>query len=189
MKQPVAVTSLGWILGVAAATVIPGQAAAQAALEEQSSNDACANLPPALAAEAEAWRRPARALRASAAPEVANSVQLFERVTLTLGPEGAMKAMLTPGERPPGDGFGGFVAFRSTRAGAYRILLDDRAWIEVTNQKLEQPALAIYSDKRLRCFGVGKNLAFELKADTLYLVQLSGASRPGVGLLVSTPIE
>ena len=100
-----------------------------------------------------------------------------------------MKTMVTPRERTPGGGFGGFVAFRSAAAGAYRISLDDRAWIEVTNQKLEQPALVIYSDKRLRCFGVGKNLAFELRADTVYLVQLSGASRPGVGLLVSPPIE
>jgi hypothetical protein len=39
----------------------------------------------------------------------------------------------------------------------------------------------------MRCFGVSKNLAFELSADALYSVQISGASRPSVGLLISPP--
>lgn len=84
-------------------------------------------------------------------------------------------------------GYGGFVAFRTGRAGPYRVSLDERAWIEIIAQGSNRPSVETESDKRMRCFGVSKNLAFELSADTLYSVQISGAGRPSAGLLISPP--
>lgn len=167
-------------------------ATSQAANAQAPSTDeaGCDALPPALAREGADWRQPARALRAGAGVRLAPVVTARERVSLTLLP--AADADLAVEPRRDGGmtgGYAGFVAFRTGAAGAYRVSLDDRAWIEVVTADSSRPSVVTQSDKRMRCFGVGKNLAFELAADTLYAIQVSGASRPGVGLMVSPPAQ
>jgi len=163
--------------------MLPVVAAAQA-----SGDPECAALPATVARDGADWRAPARALRTAPAPAAEASVGVRERATLTLNSGPAVKLAIEPRrEEARADGYAGFVAFRSSVSGAYRVSLDDRAWIEVIEAGSNRPAMVAQSDKRMRCFGVGKNLSFELERDTVYFVQISGASRPGVGLLVSPP--
>jgi hypothetical protein len=125
-------------------------------------------------------------MRVSPVPDGASSVRLRQRSLLTLTPD--VTLAVQPGNgSAAAQGYGGFVAFRTGRAGPYRVSLDERAWIELIAQGSNRPSVATESDKRMRCFGVSKNLAFELSADALYSVQISGASRPSVGLLISPP--
>jgi hypothetical protein len=180
-------------LGAAAAVacMIPLKLAAQVAsppAAAQSPGKACVSLPVAVERDGTDWGKPARAFKASAQPDYAVAVGLRERAALTLEPAAALRPIIQPrSERVEAGDFGGFIAFRSGPAGAYRISLEQRAWIEVVDQGSGRPAVVTQSDKRMRCFGVGKNLTFELAADTPYFVQLSGAARQAMGLLVSPP--
>lgn len=151
----------------------------------------CSALPPVLARDGADWRRPARVFRASPRPAADVAVSLRERVSLTLGNAAQTPLVVQPGssERAAEDGYRGFVALRTGKSGDYRVSLDDRAWIEVIAQGVAQPSVVTFSDKRLACFGVVKNLTFALRADTVYFIQISRASRPGIGLLVSPPWE
>jgi hypothetical protein len=154
----------------------------------QSHGQECVSLPVAVERDGTDWGKPARAVKASAQPDSTVAVGLRERAALTLEPAAALKPVIQPrSERVEAGEFGGFIAFRSGPAGAYRISLEQRAWIEVVDQGSGRPAVVTQSDKRMRCFGVGKNLMFELAADTPYFVQLSGAARQAMGLLVSPP--
>lgn len=153
-----------------------------------SASAECGSLPATVQRDGEDWRRPARAVKATLQPDPDAAVGVRKRASVTLSSGAAMRLVVPPrGERSEAGGFAGFVAFRSGRAGDYRISIEDRAWIEVIAQASMSPAVVTQSDKRMRCFGVGKNLAFELMADTLYFVQLSAASRPAIGLLISPP--
>ncbi len=176
-------------VAVVAANIAPLPVAAQTQQQPAPARESeCAGLPDRLAREGADWSRPARALRASPVADAAVGVALRERAVVTLAAD-ARPIVLPRSAAAAAEGYGGFVAFRSAAAGPYRISLDERAWIEVVAQGSTRPAVATESDKRMRCFGVAKNLSFELSADTLYFVQLSGAGRPSVGLLISPPAD
>lgn len=143
----------------------------------------CTALPPVLERDGADWRRPARVFRASPRPDAGVAVSLRERVSLTLGSVGQTPLVVQPGssERAAEDGYRGFVAWRTGKAGDYRVSLDDRAWLEVIAQGAAQPSVVTFSDKRLACFGVVKNLTFALRADMVYFIQiLAQAGRASV---------
>jgi hypothetical protein len=150
----------------------------------------CPSLPPALSHEIAAWRGAAHAARAGAAADSAPVIGAGRRYGLALVPGQEVAVRIVPRRSTSqAGGFGGFVAFQSGPAGAYRVSLGDRAWVEVIADASGAAAQAAQSDVRLRCAGIAKNLSFELAAQTRYLLQLSGAERESVDVMVFPPAE
>jgi hypothetical protein len=176
---------------VVVACIVPVQANAQtesARAPARSAEPECVSLPDAIERDGADWVKPARMLQASAQPDPAVAIGLRERAALTLAADATVSLLVQPRGGPAqAGGYGGFVAFRSGPGGPYRVSLEERAWIEIIGQASAHPAVVTLSDKRMHCFGVGKNLVFELAADTPYFIQLSAAARPAMGLLVSPP--
>jgi hypothetical protein len=150
----------------------------------------CTSLPPALSREVVAWRGAAQAARAGAAADSAPVVGAGRRYGLALVPGQQVALRIVPRRgAPQASSFGGFVAIQSGPAGAYRVSLSERAWVEVIADASGVAAQAAQSDVRLRCAGIAKNLSFELAAQTRYLLQLSGAERESVDVMVFPPAE
>jgi hypothetical protein len=150
----------------------------------------CTSLPPALSREVVAWRGAAQAARAGAAADSAPVVGAGRRYGLVLVPGQQVALRIVPRRGTPQAGsYGGFVAIQSGPAGAYRVSLSERAWVELIADASGAAAQAAQSDVRLRCAGIAKNLSFELAAQTRYLLQLSGAERESVDVMVFPPAE
>lgn len=176
-----AASTLGWLAPLVADAAEPAPAAVA---------PDCQSLPPALAREVDAWRLEARAAKAGTTLAAAPVIDADRRYRLALPPDAELKLKISPqrATNPPA-GFGGFVALQAGRAGAYRVSLDERTWIEVIAEPSGRAAVVTQSDKRLRCAGIVKNLSFELAAGTRYWIQLSGAGRDTLDLMVSSPAE
>ncbi|MBS1136205.1 MAG: hypothetical protein H6R11_159 [Proteobacteria bacterium] len=176
-----AASTLGWLAPGAAAAAEPGSTAVAAD---------CQSLPPALAREVEAWSTEARAAKAGTAAAAAPAIDPGRKYHISLASDAELTLRISPQRamNPPA-GFGGYVALQAGLAGAYRVSLDERAWIELVAEPTGRAAVVTHSDKRLRCAGIVKNLSFELAAGTRYWVQLSGAGRDTLDLMVSPPAE
>ena len=176
-----AASTLGWLAPGAAAAAEPASPAVAAD---------CQSLPPALAREVQAWRMEARAVKVGTSTAAAPAIDLGHKYRLALAPDAEVMLRISPQRamNPPA-GFGGYVALQAGRAGAYRVSLDERAWLELVAEPSGRAAVVTHSDKRLRCAGIVKNLSFELAAGTRYWIQLSGAGRDAAELMVSAPAE
>lgn len=175
------VSSVGCLCPAEAAAVEPPDAATAGE---------CTSLPPALSRELVAWRGAAQAARAGAAADSAPVIGAGRRYGLALVPSQQVVVRIVPRRSTPqASGFGGFVAIQSGPAGAYRVSLSQRAWVEVIADASGAAAQAAQSEVRLRCAGIAKNLSFELAAQTRYLLQLSGAERESVDVMVFPPAE
>jgi hypothetical protein len=176
-----AASTLGWLAPGAAAAAEPASPAVAAD---------CHSLPPALAREVQAWRMEARAVKVGTSTAAAPAIDPGHKYHISLASDAELTLRISPQRamNPPA-GFGGYVALQAGRAGAYRVSLDERAWIELIAEPSGRAAVVTHSDKRLRCAGIVKNLSFELAAGTRYWVQLSGAGRDTLDLMVSPPAE
>lgn len=112
-------------------------------------------------------------------------VAIGQHTRLVLRADGAATFDLPPRARPGDGAFAGHVTLRTGRAGLYRVSASQRVWIDLVADGV--PALAVGSDKRLRCAGIAKNLSFELTEDTRYSVQVSGGIEAAIDILITPP--
>jgi hypothetical protein len=144
----------------------------------------CGSLPAALAPVARDWRQSGRNLPASPAAPPGANLRLKERVHAELLPLEAVSLSKQPPKAPRAGTFAGLFAFRTDAAGLYRVSSDEKVWVELIAVSSGEPAIATHSDKRLRCAGIIKDIVFELKAGTGYWLQVTGSTRPSIGLMV-----
>ncbi len=135
--------------------------------------------------ELEAMRAQAKPVSPSARPQT-QPAQLQEgtHFTATLLPQASITFAAPPGktaraEKPTA----GLLFFRSTRAGAYRVSLTSHHWVDVVDG-----ARLIDSrghQGRSTCKLLHKVVEFELPAERMLTIQLSGDDADTVGIVVT----
>ena len=165
--------------------------AQEASLE---SNNYCLNLAPDLARAAKEWQRPAQDGKVLDRPEGDADLPAGVKIKITLYPSEKVTLAMAP-RNPEVNvaGYSGLVSFHTGKAGPYRVLMTQYIWLEMIDASGKTAAItvragALDSNKQLnRCAGMGKNLSFDLAADTRYWLQLSGAQMRPVELAISAP--
>lgn len=157
-------------------------------------NPYCENLAPDLARAAKEWQRPAQDGKVLDHPEGDADLPAGVKIKITLYPSEKVTLAMAP-RNPEVNvaGYSGLVSFHTGKAGPYRVLMTQYIWLEMIDASGKTAAItvragALDSNKQLnRCAGMGKNLSFDLAADTRYWLQLSGAQMRPVELAISAP--
>lgn len=175
------------LLGVCLAALAP-VVSAQTATAAPAASPCAAPVPAELAPLFADWARPAKAVAIVTRPEGDPIVPLNTKVRLKLVPAEQVTLAAKPRSPEMASGVAGLVTFRSGKAGEYRFSTSAYAWIEITpvGGGGEKPGIT-NSDRRVTCAGIGKNLGFELAADTHYWFQISGTDKEDVDLLITPP--
>jgi hypothetical protein len=126
--------------------------------------------------------KPATASTSAAAP---TSVTLGALYQIKLWPAESVSYDLPPGKKMLTEGtFAGLVAFHVPATGAYRVALDAPFWIDVVaNHQLV--GTKDFGGPQNCPGGPRKLVEFNLKADTNYLLQISGASAEQVKVAIT----
>ena len=161
----------------------------------------CAKLSPELQAVVDAMDGPGGRIEASPNPESSPAVEPgihklevalrpLQEVGLvgkqTPGRESAMAEKAKPRENSEPI-FGGFVRLTVSKDGMYRISADSTIWIEVIDG--EKPIERVRVAPRLHCGRIHKSLAFPLKREGSYWLEISGSKRPDVTVLITKDPE
>jgi hypothetical protein len=128
------------------------------------------------------------ALMAGARYAAAPPVQAEKLYDLQLGLQTQVAFARPPGKSKPTDGpYAGLAALRVTRAGNYRISLDQPAWIDVITDAAANGQSIASGDFQGRsgCHAPHKIVQFALPADKALLIQLSGAADAHLKLTVT----
>lgn len=150
----------------------------------------CSTLPPDLARAAAEWERPD-------APSIVNALNRSEgeanvpfgtKVKTKLFPFQDVSLLAKPNKSVKVKNFAGLLSFRTDKAGAYRFLLSQYAWLELIDAS-GQLAVVLDADLRLdNCTGMGRNVSFQLDANTRYWLQMSGVKNGAeLELVISAP--
>lgn len=115
-------------------------------------------------------------------------VELGKKVHFTLYPSDQVTFALSENQDKTGK-YAGLLTFRSAGKGGYRISTTPYVWLEMVPVGSPGKAMGvIFSDVRLGCSGMHKNIAFELKANTNYWIQISGIdTSPNIELMITGP--
>lgn len=133
------------------------------------------------------WRLPAQQIKPLSRPEGDAPVPVGIKVKLTLLPSEKVSLVVQEEELKTVK-YAGLLTFRTGKAGGYRILSDPYMWFElVPTNAPDQTATAGKSDKRLKCYGIMRNIAFELAADTRYWFQISGSPDADIEVQILPP--
>lgn len=163
-----------------------GEAPAAAEVKPTSVDD-CPPLSAARAKLVADWRLPAQQIHPLSRPEGEAPIPVGVKVKLTLFPSEKVSLIIQEEELKTVK-YAGLLTFRTGKAGGYRILSDPYMWFElVPTSTLDYPATAGKSDKRLKCYGIMRNIAFELAADTRYWFQISGSPDADIELKILPP--
>ncbi|MDH4233849.1 MAG: hypothetical protein OEV15_01765 [Gallionella sp.] len=147
----------------------------------------CPPLSPARIKLVEDWRRPAQQIQPLSQPKGDAPIPIGTKVKLTLLPSEKVTLVVQEEELKTVK-YAGLLTFRTGKAGGYRILSDPYMWFElVPANALDQTATAGKSDKRLKCYGIMRNIVFELAADTRYWFQISGSPDADIELQILPP--
>lgn len=149
----------------------------------------CSTLPPYMAKIAAQWPKPAERIRGIDRPEGDAPVPFGKKLILTLMPWERVKLAMQPSEQGKVDFFAGIFTLHPTKSGVYRFVTTPYVWIELVNADVPGPQLRmVFSDKRLYCAGIDKDVAFELEAGVRYWFQVSGTKAgPEVEAMVFPP--
>jgi hypothetical protein len=150
----------------------------------------CSSMPADLARAAAEWSLPVAALnvRTLNRTEGDADIPLGTKVKVTLFPFKNVSLPANPGKTARMKDFAGLLSFHSGKAGTYRFLLSQYAWLEIIDAS-GKLSVAMDSDRRLdTCSGMGRNVSFELAGNTRYWLQVSGAKRGAeLELVISAP--
>ena len=134
--------------------------------------------------ELEAMRAQARPVSPSANPQANPVLQEGTHFTATLLPQDSITFAAPPGKKARAEKpTAGLLFFRSTRGGAYRISLSSRHWVDVVDGARTIDSRA--HQGRSTCKLVHKIVEFELPAERLLTIQLSGDDADTVGIVVT----
>lgn len=162
--------------------------AALAQVPDPMTDPFCLSMPPDAARIASDWKHPAQKINIFARAEGDTDVPLDTKVKFTLFPSEKVVLPAKPELEGKVTGFSGLVSFRTGSAGGYRVSLNQYIWLEMMPHPSGPLADVLNSDKRMNnCTGMGKNLSFELAANTRYWLQMSGADKAETELLISAP--
>lgn len=150
-------------------------AMAPAEMPASESDPLCLSMPPALARAAAEWKQPVTInVKVRNRPESEEDVPVGTKFKVALLPIKDVYLPAKPNKMVKVRDFGGILSFRSGKAGTYRILMSQYAWLEIIDSTY-MLAGVFDSDKRLdTCSGMGRNVSFELSANTRYWLQMSG---------------
>lgn len=152
-----------------------------------SSTKDCPLLSPARAQIVADWEGPAQQIQPLSRPEGDAPIPVGTKVKLTLFPSEKVSLIMEEEELKTVK-YAGLLTFRTGKAGNYRILANPYMWFEVApTDAPEQIVIAGKSDKRLKCYGIMRNITFELAADTRYWLQISGAPEEEIEVLIAAP--
>jgi hypothetical protein len=114
-------------------------------------------------------------------------LELGKHYLATLQPQAAARMSVAPEKaRKTEKPMAGAIAFRSGKAGRYRIALTSRHWVDVLDEgKLIR---SLGHEGRGGCARLHKVVEFELPADRPLAIQLTGADAATVGIVVTGPI-
>lgn len=160
-----------------------------AEMPASASDPLCLSMPPDIARAAAEWKHPVTInVDVLSRPENGADVPAGTKFKTTLLPFKSVSLPAKPGKEVKVRDFAGLVSFRSGKAGTYRILLSQYAWLELIDPT-NRLAGVLDSDKRLdTCSGMGRNVSFELAADTRYWLQMSGVKQGAeVEVMISAP--
>jgi hypothetical protein len=150
----------------------------------------CSTMPADLLRAAAEWSKPAAALSLKALDHAEGDadISVGSKVKVHLSPSQNVSLLINPGKTARVINFAGLVSFRSGKAGPYRILLSQYMWLETIDAS-GKPAIVLDSNRRLdTCSGMGRNVSFDLAANTRYWLQMSGAKKGDeVELVISAP--
>lgn len=160
-----------------------------AEMPASESDPLCLSMPPDIARAAAEWKHPATMnVNVLKRPEGGADAPIGTKFKATLLPIIGVYLPAKPNKMVKQRDFAGLISFRSGKAGTYRILLSQYAWLEIIDSAY-LPAGVLDSDKRLdTCSGMGRNVSFELSADTRYWLQMSGVKQGAeVEVVISAP--
>jgi hypothetical protein len=118
--------------------------------------------------------------------QVTGSLEPGRRYDALLVPQDEMKFPVPPARSRAGpDAKAGIFLFRSGKAGRYRITLTSPHWIDVLRQG--KAIDSVDHQGRSACEWVRKVVEFEFPANSMLVLQLSGASEDKVSLVITGP--
>jgi len=164
-------------------------AMAPAEMPTSESDPLCLSMPPHIARAAAEWKNPATiTAQVLNRPESGTDVPTGTKFKATLLPIKNVYLPAKPNKMVKVRDFGGLVSFSSGKAGTYRILLSQYAWLEIIDPAY-MLAEVFDSDKRLdTCSGMGRNVSFDLSANTRYWLQMSGVKQGAeIEIVISAP--
>lgn len=165
-------------------------AMAPAEMPASESDPLCLSMPPALARAATEWKQPATTnVKVQNRPEGEEDAPVGTKFKVTLLPIKDVYLPAKPNKMVKVRDFGGLLSFRSGKAGTYRILMSQYAWLEILDSTTYHLAGVFDSDKRLdTCSGMGRNVSFDLSANTRYWLQMSGVKEGAAAeIVISAP--
>lgn len=146
---------------------------------------ACAHLPPAQQAMADAWQQPAIQVTAGRAADTAPLLAVGRRARVALLPARNIPLLKTSRPRPlEAAHHGGLMRFQVESSGQYAVASAARVWIELMPDGAEDPLATGDIDRALRCAGIHKALSYRLEAGRRYVLQISEAAEAQVDVLV-----
>lgn len=146
----------------------------------------CQALPPEPAMISAQWQHTPKAIKVLTRAEGESEVFPGVKVKFTLFPSDKVTLPARPANIDKVKGFAGLLTFKTGKAGAYRISLNQYIWLEMLSDLSGPLAGVLNSDKRMNfCVGLGKNLSFELAGDTRYWIQMSGGDQAETEFLMS----
>lgn len=118
--------------------------------------------------------------------QVTGLLEPGRRYDATLVPQDTMKFPVPPARsRGAPDAKAGIFLFRSGKAGKYRVALTSSHWIDVLHQG--KSIDSVDHQGRNGCEWVRKVVEFELPANIMLVLQLSGATDAKVSLAITAP--
>jgi hypothetical protein len=106
-----------------------------------------------------------------------------KNIALTLQPVESVAFPLAPGRQPAAGTFGGVYHVTVAAAGAYRVALQNGAWIDLVRDGKSLTSVA--HTEGAPCSGIRKIVDFALQPGT-YVVQVSGAKTAQMRILIAT---
>lgn len=147
----------------------------------------CPPLTPGRAQMVADWANPAQLIHPLSRPEGDAPVPVGTKVKLTLLPSEKV-SLIVEEEEMKTVKYAGLLTFRTGKSGGYRFLSDPYMWFELAPVDApDQVAIAGKSDKRLKCYGITRNIVFELAADTRYWFQISGSPEAEIEAMIVAP--
>ncbi|KAB8124563.1 hypothetical protein D3W54_10730 [Komagataeibacter medellinensis] len=149
----------------------------------QDADSACAGTGPVLPDELAGWATPESATAAANAAGLAAMVLVPGRaVSARLHPVSKMEYVLPPEQAGAPDSTGGMVVFQAPVAGTYRVMLGQKAWLDVVHGG--ETTASVHHQHGPACSGIGKMVDFELPAGRS-VIELSAASTPEIEIMVT----
>lgn len=163
------------LLALLAAT--PAPAISQA----PQADPACAAVRPAIPAAFAGWSDPT-ALTAGTRPGEGATMQVGRSVAASLHPARHLRLAASPGRAASADSNGGTLTVAVTEAGAYRVALGGRAWVDLLQEG--KPVASATQGSGPKCSGIHKIVDYRL-APGNYTIQLAESEVDTMILMVA----